>query len=79
MSGETVTLREHFEALREADLRAIHAAFEAAKEKSAMHNDLIRAMKDQQAAYVTKGMIYAAVISMVAVVSLLLTFMGKSG
>ena len=51
---ETVSLREYFEALRKADQRAVDAALEAAKEMAAKHNDLITAMKDQQANFVTK-------------------------
>lgn len=74
---DSVSLREHLEALREADLRAVQAAFEAAKEKSAMHNDLIRAMERQQDTFVTKGTIYAAVIAAVAVASLVATLLGK--
>ncbi len=74
---DSVPLREHFEALRQADQHALTAAFEAAKEKSAMHNDLIRAMERQQATFVTKGTIYAAVIATVAVASLVATLLGK--
>ena len=79
-SGWTLdTLKQHFDDLRAADKRALDAAFAAAAEKSATHNDLITAMKDQQSTYVTKGMIYTVIIAMVAIISLAATLLGKIG
>lgn len=75
--SETVSLREHFEALRIADQRAVEAAFEAAKEKAERHNELIGAMERQSAAFVTKGQVYAVVIATVAVATLVSTILGR--
>ena len=62
---EPVTLREHLESRisamdqRHSELaiernRAVDAALAAAHEKGKAHNDLLAAMKDQQAMFVTK-------------------------
>jgi hypothetical protein len=54
VTDEHVPLREHFEELRTADREAIRIALDAAKEKSRAHNDILGAMREQQATYVTK-------------------------
>lgn len=60
-----VPLREHLEALREADQRAHDAAFEAAKEKAERHNELIAAMERQQATFVTKDQVRWAFMALI--------------
>ena len=63
-------VKEHFEQLRLSDHRAVDAAFDAAKEKSEAHNALISAMERQQATFVTKGQVYAALIASLAALSI---------
>lgn len=63
------TLKAHYDALREADKQAVTAAFEAAKEKSLAHNDLIREMQRKESAYITKAAAYLALVGVVGVVS----------
>jgi hypothetical protein len=64
-----VSLRDYFEALREDDKRELTNAFNAAKEKSASHNDLIREGQRKEASYVTKAELYAALIAVTAVIT----------
>lgn len=87
-------LKEHLEAqIAAADLRhtalaternrAVDAALAAANEKAAAHNDVLGAMKDQQANYVTKdqaalqfkglALALAAVVAFATLVALFLT------
>ena len=73
MPEEQVPLRQHLAELREADQRALDAAFAAAKEKSASHNDIIQAMERQQATFVTKGQVYAALIAMLTVAAVVIS------
>lgn len=69
MSEWTVdTLKEHFDALREDDKRELKNAFEAAKEKSAGHNDLIKEGQRKEATYVTKAELYAGLIAVTALI-----------
>lgn len=60
-----IPLGDHLAALREADQAALSAAFEAAKEKSANHNDLIKAMERQQANFVTKDQVRWAFMALI--------------
>ena len=73
------TLKEHIDAMRVADQHALDAAFEAAKEKSESHNRLIEAMERQQATFITKGQMYAALIAAVAVLGLAVTYYANFG
>jgi len=87
-------LKEHMEALiaasdrRHTDLaternRAVDAALAAANEKAAAHNDVLGAMKDQQANYVTKdqaalqfkglALALAAVVAFATLIAVFLT------
>jgi hypothetical protein len=49
--------------------RAISAAFEAAKEKSQSHNDLIQEMRRKEGTFVTKASLYLALVGVVGLVS----------
>lgn len=71
--------REHTKELREAYQRAIDAAFEAAKEKSANHNDLIRAMERLQATFITRGMVYSAITTALVVLGLVIAYYANFG
>lgn len=62
------TLKEHIDALRKADQDAIKAAFEAAKEKSSSHNDLIKEGQRKEATYVTKAELYSGLIAVTALI-----------
>lgn len=74
-SGWTIeTLKQHFDALREADKHALEAAFEAAKEKSESHNELIQAMERLQSTYVTKGMVLTALGAALTVLGLVIAY-----
>jgi len=69
MAGWTLdTLKEHFDALRRDDKDAVSAAFEAAKEKSQSHNDLIREGQRKEQTYVTKAELYAGLIAVTALI-----------
>lgn len=70
-----ISLRDYFEALREDDKRELKNAFEAAKEKSASHNDLIREGQRKEETYVTKGALYAALIAFTAVAAVIMTIL----
>ena len=74
-----VSLRDYFEALRVADQRAIDAALEAAKEKADSHNALIEAMERQQGTFVTKSAAYSALVTVIAVLGLLVTYYATVG
>lgn len=82
MDDNHVSLKEHFEALRAADHRAIDAAFEAAKEKSASHNELIHAMERQSATFVTTAQVRWMFTALIAVIGLAVAvavaFVGKT-
>lgn len=62
------TLKAHFDALRVDDKDAVDAAFEAAKEKSASHNDLIKEAQRKEETYVTKAELYTGLIAVTAVI-----------
>lgn len=65
------TLKEHIEALRAQDQKAISAALAAAQEKALAHNDLIKEMQRKEALYVTKASLWWALVGTVSVVSLI--------
>lgn len=73
------TMKQYFDALREADQHALAAAFEAAKEKSESHNDLIQAMERQQATFVTKGMVLTALGAALTVLGLIIAYFASFG
>jgi len=73
-----LTLKAYFDALRAEDHKAIDAAFEAAKEKSASHNELIQAMERQQATFITKGNALTAVATALTVIGLFIAYFGGS-
>lgn len=54
--------------------RAVEVGLSAAKEKAESHNDVLGAMKEQQATFVTKGEIYAAIIATAAVLGVVATY-----
>lgn len=56
--------------VNEERAQALEAAFEAAKEKSDSHNRLIEAMERQQATFITKGQVYAALIASLTALSI---------
>lgn len=61
-----ISLIKHFEQLREADKEAIRTALDAAKEKSKSHNDILGAMREQQATFVTKESVKWATMALIA-------------
>jgi len=62
------TIKAHFDALRKADKDAVDAAFEAAKEKSSSHNDLIKEAQRKEETYVTKAELYTGLIAVTAII-----------
>lgn len=52
--SDDVPLREHVDKLLEAERQAVKIALDAANEKAKSHNDILGAMRDQQATFVTK-------------------------
>lgn len=66
--GKGVGWKAYVDALRAADQDAISAAFEAAKEKSLAHNDLIREGQRKEQSYVTKAELYAGLIAVTALI-----------
>lgn len=66
MADEPVSLKEHFEELRKADKEAVNVALKAADEKAKSHNDILGAMREQQATFVTKEQVRWAVTAMLA-------------
>lgn len=64
--SETVPLREHVEKLLEVERAAVKIALDAANEKARSHNDILGAMREQQATFVTKESVRWAVTSLLA-------------
>lgn len=63
---ESVPLKEHVTALIEAERQAVKIALDAANEKAKSHNDILGAMRDQQATFVTKDSVRWAVTALLA-------------
>lgn len=64
--SDDVPLREHVDKLLEAERQAVKIALDAANEKAKSHNDILGAMRDQQATFVTKEQVRWAVTAMLA-------------
>lgn len=79
----TVPLREHVEALREADGRAVKTALDAANEKAKTHNDILAELRHQQATFITKEQVrwtFMALIAGIAVaVAIFAAITGEAG
>lgn len=63
---DDVSLREHVAALIEAERVAVKIALDAANEKAKSHNDILGAMREQQATYVTKEQVRWAIGALIA-------------
>lgn len=61
-----VPLREHVDKLLEAERQAVKIALDAANEKAKSHNDILGAMRDQQATFVTKEQVRWAIGALIA-------------